>query len=72
LKQRAARTAVRGFVRVVGEAGLRPGEVIEIDDLPGPVSGPLRLMTVQHTFDARYGFYTDATVEASGGGGLPF
>jgi hypothetical protein len=72
LEERAARAAVRGFVRLVGEAGLRPGEVIEIDDLPGPVAGPFRLLTVQHTFDARYGFYTNATVEGGGaGGGLP-
>ena len=73
LEDRAARAAVRGYVRLVGDAGLRPGEVIEIKDLPGPVAGPFRLLTVQHTFDARYGFYTDATVEGGGaGGGLPF
>lgn len=73
LEERAARAAVRGLVRLVGEAGLRPGEVIEIDELPGPVAGPFRLLTVQHTFDARHGFYTDATVEGGGaGGGLPF
>jgi hypothetical protein len=56
LGERAARTAVRGFVRLVGEAGLRPGEVIEIADLPGPAAGPFRLLTVDHTFDARDGF----------------
>ncbi|HVP42877.1 MAG TPA: hypothetical protein VMS96_05565 [Terriglobales bacterium] len=72
LEERAARSAVRGSVRLVGESALRPGEVIEIDDLPGPVAGPFRLLTVRHTFDARYGYYTDVTVESSGGGGLPF
>ena len=72
LKERAARSAVRGSLRLVGEAGLRPGEVIEIKDLPGPAAGPFRLLNVRHTFDARYGFYTDATVEGSGDtGGLP-
>jgi hypothetical protein len=71
LADRAARAAVRGTVRLVGEAGLRPGAVIEIDDLPGPVAGPFRLLAVRHLFDARRGFYTDAVVESAGGGGLP-
>jgi len=72
IEARAARAAVRGAVRLVGEAGLRPGEVIEIDDLPGPVAGPFRLLNVRHRFDTRQGFYTDVTVESAGGGGLPF
>jgi phage protein D len=72
IEERAARAAVRGRVRLVGESGLRPGEVIEIDDLPGPAAGPFRILSVHHTFDARYGFYTDVMVESAGGGGLPF
>jgi hypothetical protein len=69
LEERAARSTLRGGVRLVGESALRPGDVIEIDDLPGPVAGPFRLLTVRHTFDAHHGFYTDLTVESSGGGG---
>ncbi len=72
LEERAARSALRGRVRLVGESALRPGAVIEIEDLPGPAAGPFRLLTVRHTFDARWGFYTDVTVESPGGGGLPF
>jgi hypothetical protein len=69
LEERAGRTAMRGTMRISGDAALRPGEVIEVDNLPGPAAGPFRVLGVRHTFDARHGFYTDAFVEGAGGGG---
>jgi hypothetical protein len=72
LAERAARSGLRGGARLVGEPGLRPGEVFEIENLPGPAAGPFRVLTVRHMLSPRQGFITDVTVEgAGGGGGLP-
>ena len=65
LGARAQRAAFRGWVRLVGESKLRPGEIIEITDLPGANSTPLRVVEVAHVFDA-WAFVTSASVEGAG------
>jgi hypothetical protein len=68
LAKRAVRAGLRGEVVIVGEPGVRPGEVIQISGLPGHDPGPLRVLAVHHRLDG-HGFLTSLTVEGSGGGG---
>jgi len=78
LAQRAQRAAVSGEVLIAGRPALRPGDAVELADLPGAAAGGpgvLRVRAVRHTFDARSGFLTRLQVEAgeggSAGGSLP-
>ena len=69
LKQDADRASIQGTLRVVGTPTLRPGDQIQLEDLPGDASGTFRVRIVHHTFHPRVGFVTDATVEGAGDSG---
>jgi phage protein D len=62
LSARAGRSAVRGEVTAVGRPAVRPGDQVEVQDLPTP-AGPLRVLAVEHRFDGRAGFITRLSVE---------
>jgi hypothetical protein len=68
LGARAQRAAFRAWIRLVGEAKVRPGEIIKVSDLPDGDSEDLRVLDVTHVFDAS-GFLTSLSVEGAGGGG---
>jgi len=57
-----ASRAVRGFLRVLGEPAVAPGDLVTIEDLPAeqpaPSRPPLRVRRVRHTLDAPGGFVT--------------
>jgi hypothetical protein len=65
---RAGRAGVRGEIVALGRPGVRPGDVVEVQELPG-VEGPLRVLSIEHGFDARSGFLTRLAVEGTGGAG---
>ena len=69
LEGRAARTAVSGRIVIVGDAGIRPGDSVELADLPGANPGTLRVRAVHHRLDPLSGFTTRLSVEAADGGG---
>jgi prophage tail gpP-like protein len=72
LAQRAQRAGYAGDVLIAGRPALRPGDAVELQDLPGGSPGVLRVRSVVHSFDARSGFLTRLQVEGGeGGGGLP-
>ena len=63
LADRAARQGRRGQLLIVGDATLRPGDNVELADLPGDEPGTLRVLAVQHRLDRASGFLTRLTVE---------
>jgi len=65
LADRAARAARRGRLYLIGQPGLRPGDLIDVSDLPDADLGTLRLLTVAHVIDYR-GFFTTVGVEGAG------
>jgi hypothetical protein len=67
--QRAARAALRGSLSIVGRPEPRPGDLVELAELPD-APGTLRLLGVEHLLDARTGFVTQLRVESGGDGGL--
>ena len=67
LEARAKRAARGGWLRLVGESKVRPGEIVAVSDLPGNDPGPLRVLEVRHAFDAG-GFMTSLAVEGGGAG----
>ncbi len=69
LSARAARAAVRGTLRLRGAPEVRPGDLVEVQDLPSADPGTLRVTGVEHVLDGRAGFVTTLRVEGSGGGG---
>lgn len=64
LADRAARAAQSGQVLIVGNPALRPGDTVQLADLPGNDPGTLRVVAVQHRLDRVSGFLTRLTVEA--------
>jgi hypothetical protein len=66
LARRAKRAAVHARLVIVGNETLRPGDLIEVDDLPSGDLGTLRVLDVQHVLDGRTGFTTALTVEGAG------
>lgn len=62
LASRAGRSAVRGEVTAVGHPTVRPGDQVEVQDLPSP-AGPLRVLAVEHRFNGSAGFVTRLSVE---------
>jgi hypothetical protein len=64
----AKRAALAGWLRLVGESKVRPGEIVDVSDLPGKNPGPMRVLEVRHALDAR-GFLTHLAVEGGGAGG---
>ena len=69
LAQRAARGGFAGRLALVGRPAVRPGDLVQVSDLPGSNPGTLRVRAVTHRLDARSGFVTTLTVEAAGAGG---
>lgn len=65
LATRSKRAARRTNVTVVGDASLRPGQTIQIADIPGDAGGDLRIVAVDHTLDGDAGFLSRVTVEAA-------
>ena len=65
LTDRAARAAHSGQVLIVGNPDLRPGDTVQLADLPGNDPGTLRVIGVQHRLDRVSGFLTRLTVEAA-------
>jgi phage protein D len=73
-RQRAERAAVSGELLIQGRPALRPGDAVQLSDLPGGDPGVLRVRSVRHSFDATSGFLTRLRVEGGEGGlgsGLP-
>lgn len=58
------RRAVGGTVHIVGDAGLRPGALVELVDVPGGL-GTLRTTAVRHLITAHAGFTTQLALEVS-------
>jgi hypothetical protein len=65
LADRATRQGRRGQLLIVGDATLRPGDTVEMADLPGDDPGTLRVLAVQHRLDRASGFLTRLTVEGT-------
>lgn len=70
LKDASSRATLRGRVWIVGNASLRPGDTVELADLPGQSPGPLRVLALQHRLDTLSGFVTRLSVEGASGGGV--
>lgn len=68
---RAERARLSGEVWLGGRPDLRPGCWVELKDLPGGDSGPLRVKSVTHQLDGEQGFITALRVEGGAGGGGP-
>ena len=68
LAARAARAAVRGRLRLRGTPEVRPGDLVDLSDLPSGDPGTLRVLRVEHVLDGRTGFITSLDVEGAGGG----
>jgi hypothetical protein len=66
LSDRAARAATQGSVAVRGNPDLRPGDLVELSDLPSGDPGTLRVLDVVHVLDGRRGFATSLRVEGAG------
>jgi hypothetical protein len=63
---RAARARTLGHLAIVGRPELRPGDLVELTDLPGPAPGTLRITAVTHVLDPASGFVTALMVEGAG------
>jgi len=66
LAARAGRAASHGRLGLVGRAGLRPGDLIEIADLPVRNPATLRAVAVDHLLDTRAGFLSAVMVGGVG------
>ncbi|CAD5366036.1 Phage protein D [Rubrivivax sp. A210] len=65
LSARAKRSSVRGELLLPGRPALRPGDVVQLQDLPGGDPGALRVRAVLHTLDGASGFLTRLRVEGA-------
>lgn len=65
MADRAARGAVQGSLTVLGASSVRPGDQIDVTDLPGASPGPLRVLRVTHTLDGARGLVTALSVQAA-------
>lgn len=65
LAAQGTRQARSGQLLIVGHATLRPGDRVQLIDLPGDDPGPLRVLAVQHRITPDAGFLTRLTVEAA-------
>jgi len=66
LAARADRAAMQGRLHIVGRSTLRPGDLVDVRDLPSGDLGTLRVLAVRHVLDGRTGFTTTLTVEGAG------
>lgn len=62
----ATRAQVRGRLQVVGRPSVRPGDLVDVTELPTGDPGTLRVLAVHHVLDGRTGFTTSLTVEGAG------
>lgn len=65
---RAARAALGGWLRVTGDAAIRPADTALVTGLPGGDPEPLRIVAVRHGLDGTSGFTTHLEVEGGGAG----
>lgn len=68
LEARAKRAMIRGSFTAVGDAEIRPGDLVKLEDLPTANPGLLRLLSIRHTLDGQNGFLTRGVAESAGGG----
>ena len=65
LTARASRSSVGARLRVVGAPAIRPGDLLEVADLPSGDLGVLRVLSVEHRLDGARGFVTALTAEGA-------
>jgi phage protein D len=63
---RAGRAVWSGRFETPGRPDVRPGDLLRVDSLPAGDPGTLRVKAVAHRLDARQGFRTILSVEATG------
>lgn len=63
LKDARTRRGTGGEVLVGGDAGVRAGDVLTLDDVPGTGSDPLRVRSATHRLGGESGFFTLMRVE---------
>lgn len=63
IKDARTRRGTRGEVLVGGDAAVRAGDVVKLDDLPGGPGDPLRVTAATHRLGGDSGFYTHMRVE---------
>jgi hypothetical protein len=68
LAARVERVAVGGTLLIVGNASIRPGDALQLVDLPDGDPGSLRVVGVQHRLSSTNGYVTRLQVEGSGDG----
>jgi hypothetical protein len=74
LADRAGRASVQGTLLLGGRGDLRPGALVDVQDLPSGDPGTLRVLRIEHVIDGARGFFTTLAVESAGdggGGGFP-
>lgn len=63
LDQSNKRAKTNVELQILGNPALRPGDLVQVRDLPGPDFGTLRLLSVTHRLDGRAGFVTELVAE---------
>jgi hypothetical protein len=63
IKDARTRRGTGGEVLVGGDAGVRAGDVLTLDDVPGSSSDPLRITAATHRLGGESGFFTLMRVE---------
>jgi hypothetical protein len=63
LRRAASRRATGGWLELVGNPTVRPGDVIELADMPNGEDGTIRALAVTHRIDGVSGFRSRVTVE---------
>ena len=70
LASRFARDALSGVLIITGNASIRPGDTLELVDLPDNDPGLLRVVQVQHSMNSTNGYITRLQIEGAGEGGV--
>jgi len=65
LRSAARRRARAGEVWVTGDAAVRAGDLVSLDDVPGDDGSPWRVREVLHLLDGAIGFCTALSLEAA-------
>lgn len=66
LEARAAAAGTGGRLILTGDPEIRPGDLLEVTDLPDGDPGVLRARAVEHFLDGRTGFVTVVAAEGAG------